>query len=199
MSHWTFRWPAKKQKSWPGRMGCATWRRRPVTPSTWSMPSPSWPETSSPWCVLVTSPSRRVGRAWKAGLSLMWFTLPRKWRRVTVAVYADLGKGIATEGAKEMDPGVWWGQGLRGEWPTSWGINPKTELKLLVTFWGLIVEISTKSLTESREGPSTWVCSKGLGPLLLFSWRGKIPKTDVLVWAPTTEFKVSFGSGFRVS
>lgn len=103
LTHWTRRWPVRKRRSWQGRMGCATWRRRPAMPSTWSTPSPSWPETSSPWCVLVKSPSRKAGKAWRAGLSPTWFTLPRKWRRVTVAAYADLAKGIVTEGAKEMD------------------------------------------------------------------------------------------------
>lgn len=86
------RWPARKQRSWRGRTGCATWRRQPAMPSTWSTPSPSWRETSSPWCGLATSPSRKAGRAWRAASSPTWSTPRRKWQRATAAVCVDSGE-----------------------------------------------------------------------------------------------------------
>lgn len=99
------RWRARKRRSWRGRTGCATWRRLPATPSTWSTPSPSWPKTSSPWCGPATSPSRKAGRAWRAGSSPMWFTPQRRWRRATAAVYVNFGKRFANEIEKEKDAG----------------------------------------------------------------------------------------------
>lgn len=49
---------------------------------------------------------------------------------------------------------------------------------------------------REHEAPSTWLCCKGLGPLLSFSWREMVPKTRAHAWAPVTYFKVWCGSSF---
>lgn len=112
------RWPVRRQRSWLGRMGCDTSRHRPVTPSTWSTPSLSWPGISLPWCGPATSRFRRVGRGWRVGSCPMWFTPRRRWRRVTAAVFVDL----------EPKWRYWrWRKESKGKWLTDCGIGPVME------------------------------------------------------------------------
>lgn len=197
LAHWTCRWPVKKQRSWQGRMGCATWRRRPAMPSTWSTPSPSWPETSSPWCVLVISPSRKAGKAWRAGLSPTWFTLPRKWRRVTVAAYADLAKGIVTEGAKEMDAE---GTSRRNDGlsyrPSRW-IGTVGNL-LWFGCQTSYYQLKQMSLTESRGYFGSGYVAKNWFHYFHFHGEDRFQRLVILHGLPWLNFKSDVGLVFRL-
>lgn len=159
--HRSSRWPARRQRSWQGRTGCATWRRRPATPSTWSTPSRSSPETSSLWCGPAKSPSRRAGRAWRAGSSPTWCTPQRKWPRATAAVSADMGRAW-TVGLVGRNPGRTRrgaADGLRCR-PSFWSLfRPDTKESV----WG----ISLQKACWGWRTPWTWADRWRLQPISL--------------------------------